>query len=74
MAERKTEGPEEYTKEELLVLASSRRGSGRTCRNCAWYQARGDHRGCFPEGKYRKWLTLEESSSGCTIFKERRKG
>jgi len=57
-----------YTPEELLVLASLRRGSGRTCRNCRWYRPKGKHRGCFPEGSYRKWLSPEEFESGCDGF------
>jgi len=57
-----------YTREELLVLASLRRSSGRTCVNCAWYRASGRHRGCFPEGRYRKWLSPEEYESGCDKF------
>lgn len=60
-----------YTEEEMLVLGSLRRSSGRTCRNCAWYKARGTHRGCFPDGKYRKWLSPEEFESGCDIFLKR---
>jgi len=57
-----------YTREEMVVLASLRRRSGRTCRNCRWYAAKGNHRGCFPEGKYRKWLSPEEYASGCDKF------
>ena len=63
----------EYTRDELLVLAGLRRSSGRTCRNCAWFAMRGKHRGCFPQGKYRKWLSPEEYSSGCTLFDDVRK-
>lgn len=62
-----------YTRDEMLVLANLRRSSGRTCRNCEWYSAKGAHRGCFPEGKYRKWLGPEEYSSGCDRFKDARK-
>lgn len=60
-----------YTAEEMLVLGSLRRSSGRTCRNCAWFTARGNQRGCFPDGKYRKWLSPEEFESGCDIFLKR---
>ncbi len=64
---------DEYTKEELLVLANLRRGSGRTCVNCAWYVPKGKQRGCFPNGKYRKWLTAEECQAGCDAFEGKRK-
>jgi hypothetical protein len=57
-----------YTREELLVLASLRSTTGRTCRNCVWFVARGKHRGCFPAGRYRKWLSPEEFDSGCDMF------
>lgn len=60
---------DDYTREELLVLASIRRDSGRTCRNCVWLSVRGRHRGCFPDGKYRKFLSEEEYDSGCPRFK-----
>lgn len=50
------------------MLASLRRGSGRTCRNCRWYMPKGKHRGCYPEGRYRKWLSPEEFESGCERF------
>jgi hypothetical protein len=62
-----------YTPEEMIVLGSLRRSSGRTCRNCKWFMARGNHRGCFPDGKYRKWLSPEEFESGCDIFIKREK-
>ena len=58
----------DYTPEEMLVLASIRRGSGRTCRRCNWYVDRGAQRGCFPNGKYRKWLSQTEFDSGCDVF------
>jgi hypothetical protein len=61
-----------YTREEIIVLGSLRRGSGRTCKSCEWYSARGKNRGCFPEGKYRKWLSPEEFSSGCDMFMKRK--
>ncbi len=59
----------EYTREELVVLAGIRRSSGRTCANCSWYLPKGRQRGCFPDQKYRKWLSFEEFSSGCDLFK-----
>jgi hypothetical protein len=62
---------DEYTKEELMVLASLRQRSGRVCRNCRWLVARGTQRGCFPENKYRKWLSREELRSGCQLFSPR---
>jgi len=63
----------EYTREELLVLASLRRSSKRTCRYCAWYVQKDGQRGCFPEGRYRKWLSPEESESGCDGFSAKEK-
>ena len=63
----------DYTREELLVLASLRRSSGRTCRSCAWYLARGKQRGCYPNGNYRKWLSQEEYESGCERFSGKQK-
>lgn len=66
MAEKGARG--EYTREEMLVLASLRRSSGRTCRNCAWFVQKAGQRGCFPDGKYRKWLSPEEFESGCDVF------
>lgn len=64
----------DYTREEMLVLASLRRGSGRTCKSCAWFVSRGRHMGCFPEGRYRKWLSPEEYESGCDSFRENADG
>jgi hypothetical protein len=67
--DRRRDAPSEgYTREELVVLASLRRSSGRTCRSCRWYTPKGRQRGCFPEGKYRKWLSPEEFASGCDRF------
>lgn len=63
----------EYTREELIVLAELRRRSGRTCESCAWYVLRGRQRGCFPERRYRKWLSAEEFSSGCNVFTAKNK-
>lgn len=57
-----------YTCEELIVLASIRRSSGRTCKGCVWLVAKDKHRGCYPQGKYRKWLSLDEFDSGCDMF------
>lgn len=62
---------DDYTPEEMIVLAKARRDSGRTCRCCAWYVARGTQKGCFPDGKYRKWLGPEEFDSGCYRFQGR---
>ena len=55
----------EYTPEERAVLATLRRSSGRTCANCKWLETRGKHKGCFPEGRYRKFLSKNEFESGC---------
>lgn len=68
MADKDDLNEEGYTREEMLVLSSLRRSSGRTCRSCKWCSAKGQQRGCFPEGKYRKWLSPEEYSSGCDRF------
>jgi hypothetical protein len=57
-----------YTKDEQRFLAGLRRSSGRTCRRCKWLSMRGQQRGCFPEGKYRKFLSAEEYESGCERF------
>ena len=57
-----------YTREEMIVLASLRRSSKRTCRYCTWYVQKGTQKGCFPAGSYRKWLSPEEFSSGCDRF------
>ncbi len=62
---------DEYTLEERKVLASLRKSSGRTCRNCEWYSQRGANRGCFPDGKYRKFLSASEFEAGCDSFKAR---
>lgn len=65
---------EDYTREERIVLASLRRTSGRTCRKCAWYMQKGNHKGCFPMGKYRKWLSHEEFASGCERYAPKSEG
>lgn len=57
-----------YTDDELRFLADLRRKSGRTCRSCRWLSMRGHQRGCFPEGKYRKFLSSTEFESGCDMF------
>lgn len=59
---------DDYTKDEMLVLASLRRTSKRTCAYCAWYVPKGNQKGCFPLSKYRKWLSPEEFESGCDRF------
>ncbi len=58
----------EYTAEELVVLASIGKSSGRTCRRCNWHVDKGGLKGCYPNGKYRKWLSQIEFESGCDIF------
>ena len=65
--------PEEgdYTREERLLLAPRRRETGRTCRSCRWLSMRGQQRGCFPGGKYRKFLSSEEYDSGCSLHEMR---
>lgn len=68
-----TKSNHEYTRDEMLLLASIRQGSGRTCEHCAWFSAKGTHKGCFPEGVYRKWLSPEEYRSGCAQFRDARK-
>lgn len=58
----------EYTLEERKILASLRKSSGRTCGSCRWYSERGKHKGCFPHGKYRKFLSKAEFDAGCDLF------
>jgi len=70
---RRLAGSDDFTNEEKAVLASLRRSSGRTCASCAWYESRGKHRGCFLQGKYRKWLSPEEYRSGCFEFEPKKK-
>jgi hypothetical protein len=62
-----------YTKDEMEFLSELRRRDGRTCRHCSWLSVRGNQRGCFPDGKYRKFLSAKEYEAGCDSF-ERRKG
>ncbi len=58
----------DYTDEELQVLAKIRGARGRTCAHCAWFRSNGTQRGCYPEGAYRKWLSLREFEAGCDMF------
>ncbi len=58
----------EYTLEEREILASLRRKSGRTCIKCVWYTKKGQHRGCYPNGKWRKFLSRSEFEAGCDSF------
>lgn len=60
-----------YTEDELRFLAALRASSGRTCRRCKWLSMRGQQRGCFPGGKYRKFLSDAEYGSGCEQFEPR---
>lgn len=64
-------GEEGYTKDEQRFLAGLRRSSGRTCKRCKWLSMRGQQRGCFPEGNYRKFLSADEYESGCELFSPR---
>lgn len=63
--------PGDYTPEELQVLAALRRASGRTCASCAWLRRSGKQLGCYPQGKYRKWLSSVEFDAGCDIHEKR---
>jgi hypothetical protein len=65
---------QQYTEDELRFLATLRQTSGRTCRSCRWLSMRGQQRGCFPEGKYRKFLSGREYESGCDMFSPREEG
>ena len=60
-----------YTPEEREMLARLRRSSGRTCKNCSWFSQRGSHRGCFPNGRYRKFLSASEFEAGCDSFQRK---
>ena len=60
---------DDYTEEERKVLASIRKSSGRTCVNCEWHNQRGNHHGCYPEGRYRKFLSASEFEAGCDSFR-----
>ena len=59
---------DDFTEDERRFLAGLRRTTGRTCRRCKWLSMRGQQRGCFPEGKYRKFLSAAEYESGCDMF------
>jgi len=72
-AGQKGHAPGDYTLEELQILASLRRSTGRTCTSCAWFKASGNQRGCFPEGRYRKWLSSAEFEAGCEIHESKEK-
>lgn len=71
MAARAPTGENDYTEDERRFLAGLRMTSGRTCRRCKWLSMRGQQRGCFPEGKYRKFLSATEYDSGCELFAPR---
>jgi hypothetical protein len=58
----------DYTLEERMILASLRKTSGRTCASCRWLVEKGQHRGCYPEGKYRKFLSRSEFEAGCDSY------
>lgn len=60
-----------FTEDERRFLAGLRKSSGRTCRRCKWLSMRGQQRGCFPEGAYRKFLSASEYESGCELFQSR---
>jgi hypothetical protein len=62
---------EGYTKDELAFLSEVRKRDGRTCRHCAWLSVRGNQRGCFPQGTYRKFLSAQEYEAGCLEFVRR---
>jgi hypothetical protein len=64
---------DDYTLEEREILASLRKKSGRTCVNCAWYMEKGQHRGCYPDGKWRKFLSKSEFEAGCDSYSPGRK-
>ena len=59
---------DDFTEEERIILASLRKKTGRTCVNCRWLVNKGQHRGCYPEGKYRKFLSKSEFESGCDEY------
>ncbi|MGD9963372.1 MAG: hypothetical protein AB7S97_05680, partial [Thermoplasmata archaeon] len=71
MAARSPTGENDFTEDERRFLAGLRRTSGRTCRQCKWLSMRGQQRGCFPEGRYRKFLSAAEYDSGCELFAPR---
>lgn len=59
---------DDFTDEERMILASLRKKSGRTCVKCRWYETKGQHKGCYPEGKYRKFLSKTEFEAGCDLY------
>jgi len=71
MAEPGRGNGDSYTDDELRFLSGLRKAQGRTCRTCRWLSMRGQQRGCFPEGKYRKFLSTTEYESGCEKFEPR---
>ncbi len=71
MGEPRRRDDQSYTDDELRFLAGLRKTQGRTCRKCQWLTMRGQQRGCFPEGKYRKFLSGTEYESGCDMFAPR---
>jgi hypothetical protein len=71
MAPREDEGPDGYTADERRFLADLRKTSGRSCRECRWLSMRGNQRGCFPDGKYRKFLSKDEYEAGCDRFESK---
>lgn len=58
----------EYTLQEREILRSFRSKSGRTCIKCIWYTKKGQHRGCYPDGKWRKFLSKSEFEAGCDSY------
>lgn len=72
--DRSDDGRGSYTDDEVRFLATLRRRSERTCRHCRWLSMRGQQRGCFPQGKYRKFLSKTEYESGCDMFVPRDDG
>ncbi|HIH01272.1 TPA: hypothetical protein HA259_04225 [Thermoplasmata archaeon] len=59
---------DDFTEEERIILASLRKKTGRTCVSCRWFVEKGQHRGCYPDGKYRKFLSKSEFESGCDVY------
>jgi ribonuclease HI len=46
--------------------------SRETCKECKWIHYSGPHVGCYPEGKYRKWLSKQFAENDkCELFKPR---
>lgn len=43
-----------------------------TCKQCKWIHYSGPHVGCYPDGKYRKWLPKSFAENNkCELFKPR---